>query len=1022
MQDMESQDQTFSQMFEKAGRRKNKKQKFGCIPRSGATYRRNKHTSRDFFRGGHCKEFAILKHVALPDDGTWDESDLRKKITNNSPLQAETSIDFDDGAMQRSHLTRVSSKRGRGIYSPISRKSTAQPQHSGLVYSMNKKKRWLLPEMIEDKIKSEIRKDNFHKESPVYITMIEREIGPNAHHCGTNKADAVRCVTSEKSHDRTYQRKSCRTPKQGRYAWSTELLGLSQSRKKDEFSSSDDEKEHNNPQVIYEICRPKPPDRHSSYLHSPNLNTMERWKPRHKSKNKMFHLTQDNWDENSFEVQTAHDSYNENYSYGLSSKENKCGKRQLGSWINVAKIGIKINNKHKEKNQNVDFSEEFSMKGRKYYTVIQKDNSNDSSCNRVNIKELEKAAEHHKSIFRKEQENSIWLNISTPSFQSLDNAFHTKSNTFYGLKVSKAACRPVKYGIHLRHASKTEVDSCVSKNLRFDAILVLESLSNPNDCQRRDVCYARQSICDCSKSINVKVKAVVLSEKETPKKIGIAWTKCLQTATNELFPGCNEVDVQNLITLAENQLEVTVAAMLENVKFSNKKLACVAKSSTHTSKNTYVNQVGKKVAKMIDLRYSSDQENSCVGFIPKSPDPESEDNYVKIVNSIPCNFCGICDGALSDSKTLFQATALNDCNHWFCVECWRQHVSYSVQQNSQDVQCPAFECTVKVDLVVLMTYLPGDVLSKYQRHKKETKALLSGNVYMCPKCRKLVQLNAKKLSQTFSNASRSLPIPLFCTCGHGWCACCFECPHWPASCKAAALYRKEAAKYAKLWASTKFITEISGKRCPMCTEPIEKFGGCQMMSCVCGHHFCWICLQPYSACLYSCKVQATRKETWDFSRTSESFFSSIVRDLTENHNNCYNSKKILEARRSCCSKASYRMLSFSKSCTTFCATVYQQIDFTRKVKSKFEAILLICDALHCIAEYASVMVCCDEPASNQKRRALQQMLIQMKCLVANMECSIFNYNPKRHGVDLDELLSQHNAAAHNIICMLQRVV
>src|SRR5690348_2365825 len=31
------------------------------------------------------------------------------------------------------------------------------------------------------------------------------------------------------------------------------------------------------------------------------------------------------------------------------------------------------------------------------------------------------------------------------------------------------------------------------------------------------------------------------------------------------------------------------------------------------------------------------------------------------------------------------------------------------------------------------------------------------------------------------------------------------------------------------------------KDCPKCNKPIEKNGGCNHMSCPCGHHFCWVC-------------------------------------------------------------------------------------------------------------------------------------------------------------------------------------
>lgn len=46
---------------------------------------------------------------------------------------------------------------------------------------------------------------------------------------------------------------------------------------------------------------------------------------------------------------------------------------------------------------------------------------------------------------------------------------------------------------------------------------------------------------------------------------------------------------------------------------------------------------------------------------------------------------------------------------------------------------------------------------------------------------------------------------------------------------------------------------VNVKACPRCKEKVDKNGGCNAMSCRCGHHFCWLCLQsnPYSA--HRCK-------------------------------------------------------------------------------------------------------------------------------------------------------------------------
>ncbi|CAO2150042.1 unnamed protein product [Urochloa humidicola] len=47
---------------------------------------------------------------------------------------------------------------------------------------------------------------------------------------------------------------------------------------------------------------------------------------------------------------------------------------------------------------------------------------------------------------------------------------------------------------------------------------------------------------------------------------------------------------------------------------------------------------------------------------------------------------------------------------------------------------------------------------------------------------------------------------------------------------------------------------VNTKLCPNCHKAIEKNQGCNHMRCVCGHHFCWLCLKPAGGQHYACDV------------------------------------------------------------------------------------------------------------------------------------------------------------------------
>ena len=57
--------------------------------------------------------------------------------------------------------------------------------------------------------------------------------------------------------------------------------------------------------------------------------------------------------------------------------------------------------------------------------------------------------------------------------------------------------------------------------------------------------------------------------------------------------------------------------------------------------------------------------------------------------------------------------------------------------------------------------------------------------------------------------------------------------------------RERVAMPARVMAAMGADRQI--KKCPRCSVDIEKIGGCNRMTCRCGHHFCWHCLEDYSA-------------------------------------------------------------------------------------------------------------------------------------------------------------------------------
>lgn len=68
---------------------------------------------------------------------------------------------------------------------------------------------------------------------------------------------------------------------------------------------------------------------------------------------------------------------------------------------------------------------------------------------------------------------------------------------------------------------------------------------------------------------------------------------------------------------------------------------------------------------------------------------------------------------------------------------------------------------------------------------------------------------------------------------------CFNClkdPHSPVPCKMVNQWMEKCEGEGETF---KYIS-ANTKDCPKCGSPVEKNGGCNLMTCRCGTFFCWV--------------------------------------------------------------------------------------------------------------------------------------------------------------------------------------
>eukprot|EP00898_Chlorokybus_atmophyticus_P007190 jgi/Chlat1/7472/Chrsp6S09193 len=189
-----------------------------------------------------------------------------------------------------------------------------------------------------------------------------------------------------------------------------------------------------------------------------------------------------------------------------------------------------------------------------------------------------------------------------------------------------------------------------------------------------------------------------------------------------------------------------------------------------------------------------------------------------------------CPGCLESVHR--ELTTTMDCGHTACNPCWTQHFLIKIKDGqSKRCLCMAFKCGLVCNeekVHALVSAVDVKAAAKYNRALVESYIEDNARVKWCPStphCGNAIRVDGEPYLE-----------PL-CSCSHRFCFNCGSVPHSPCSCEMWRLWevkcRDESETYHWLTANT--------KPCPKCTKPVEKSGGCNLVACMCGQAFCWLC-------------------------------------------------------------------------------------------------------------------------------------------------------------------------------------
>eukprot|EP00245_Coleochaete_scutata_P002211 TRINITY_DN1290_c0_g1_i1.p1 TRINITY_DN1290_c0_g1~~TRINITY_DN1290_c0_g1_i1.p1 ORF type:complete len:712 (-),score=157.04 TRINITY_DN1290_c0_g1_i1:783-2918(-) len=189
--------------------------------------------------------------------------------------------------------------------------------------------------------------------------------------------------------------------------------------------------------------------------------------------------------------------------------------------------------------------------------------------------------------------------------------------------------------------------------------------------------------------------------------------------------------------------------------------------------------------------------------------------------------CGAClEEVPRDNATMM------DCDHCFCNDCWRTHFVMKITEGqSRRVTCMEYKCNAICDedkVRGLISKVEGDVAERFETSLLESYIEDNARVKWCPSaphCGSAIRVEGEPWCE------------LECTCSMQFCFNCLSEPHSPCSCSMWELWQQKCRDESE---TVNWLVAHT-KPCPKCKKPVEKNGGCNLVACVCGQAFCWLC-------------------------------------------------------------------------------------------------------------------------------------------------------------------------------------
>ncbi|MQL93214.1 hypothetical protein Taro_025847, partial [Colocasia esculenta] len=189
--------------------------------------------------------------------------------------------------------------------------------------------------------------------------------------------------------------------------------------------------------------------------------------------------------------------------------------------------------------------------------------------------------------------------------------------------------------------------------------------------------------------------------------------------------------------------------------------------------------------------------------------------------------CDICFEDVAPTKTTTM-----ECEHCYCNDCWTEHFVVKINDGqSRRIRCMAPKCNAICDEAIvrkLIKVKDPNMADRFERFLLESYIEDNNKVNWCPSvphCGNAIRVDGDVYCE------------VECACGLQFCFSCLSEAHSPCSCQMWQLWEKKCRDESE---TVNWIT-ANTKSCPKCFKHVEKNGGCNLVTCICGQAFCWLC-------------------------------------------------------------------------------------------------------------------------------------------------------------------------------------